>query len=300
MAHSYLAIDIGGTRLKYALLNRAGTIIEKGSEETEQNSLAGFLTQVKTIVARYRDQIKGVAFSAPGKVDHTDERIFGGGALTYLDKVSLPELLDLDIPVGVENDGKAAALSELWLGNLKEVRNGAALVLGTGVGGGLIFDGKLWTGAHFLAGEVSFITDEFTGDDAKYIGGTGSAVKMIERIADKLSLADRHDGEAVFNAIKAGNQDAVAIFTQYAQVIARLIFNMQAVVDLDRYVLGGGISAQPIVIEAVRKQYDVLFRSRDINVTTLTPAEILPMHFGNDANLYGALYHLLLRVNGEV
>jgi predicted NBD/HSP70 family sugar kinase len=300
MANSYLAIDIGGTRLKYALLDRAGTIIEKGSEDTEQKSLDGFVAQVKAIVANYRDQIKGVAFSAPGKVDHTDERIYGGGALTYLDKVSLPEVLGLDIPVGVENDGKSAALSELWLGNLKDVKNGAALVLGTGVGGGLIFDGRLWTGAHFLAGEVSFITDEFTGDDAKYIGGTGSAVKMIERVADKLGLADRHDGQAVFEAINAGNPDALAIFTQYAQVIARLIFNMQAVVDLERYVIGGGISAQPLVIDAIREQYAVLFKSRDINVTTLTPAEILPMNFGNDANLYGALYHLLLKVNGEV
>lgn len=95
--------------------------------------------------------------AVPGKVDHHDETIYGGGALQFLDQVNLPAALQLAVPVSVENDGKAAALAELWLGNLKNVQNGAAVVLGTGVGGGLILNGQLYAGSHFQAGELSFM-----------------------------------------------------------------------------------------------------------------------------------------------
>ncbi|WP_455646760.1 family 1 glycosylhydrolase [Leuconostoc sp.] len=95
--------------------------------------------------------------AVPGKVDHHDETIYGGGALQFLDQVNLPAALQLAVPVSVENDGKAAALAELWLGNLKNVQNGAAVVLGTGVGGGLILNSQLYAGSHFQAGELSFM-----------------------------------------------------------------------------------------------------------------------------------------------
>jgi len=98
-----------------------------------------------------------LAFAVPGKVDHHDETIYGGGALQFLDQVNLPAALQLAVPVSVENDGKAAALAELWLGNLKNVQNGAAVVLGTGVDGGLILNGQLYAGSHFQAGELSFM-----------------------------------------------------------------------------------------------------------------------------------------------
>lgn len=95
--------------------------------------------------------------AVPGKVDHHDETIYGGGALQFLDQVNLPAALQLAVPISVENDGKAAALAELWLGNLKNVQNGAAVVLGTGVDGGLILNGQLYAGSHFQAGELSFM-----------------------------------------------------------------------------------------------------------------------------------------------
>lgn len=154
--------------------------------------------------------------AVPGKVDHHDETIYGGGALQFLDQVNLPAALQLAVPVSVENDGKAAALAELWLGNLKNVQNGAAVVLGTGVGGGLILNGQLYAGSHFQAGELSFmVLDTDLSNPEHWLGSQGSAVRMIERIATVLGLPDKHDGKAVFEAINQGDRRALPIFSAY-------------------------------------------------------------------------------------
>lgn len=301
MALKYLAIDIGGTNLKYGLINRAGELIEKHSTPTATADLPTFMTQLTTIVTQYQDQIKGVGIAVPGKVDHRDETIYGGGALQFLDHVNLPSALQLDVPISVENDGKAAALAELWLGNLKGVQNGAAVVLGTGVGGGLIFNGQLYAGSHFQAGELSFMSlDADLSDTAHWLGNQGSAVRMIERVATTLDLPDQHDGYAVFDAINQGDSRALPIFLAYAQTVAHMIYNLQTVIDVERLVIGGGISAQKIVADTIEADYRALLSQHDVIANVLTPIPILPSHFANDANLYGAIYHLLMTINQEI
>ena len=116
------------------------------------------------------------------------------------------------MPLAVTNDGKAAALAEWWLGNLKGIQNGAAITLGTGLGGGVIVEGKLIQGAHFQAGELSFLLNATKRSDApenaeqpnnqgltlqQLAGFSGSAVAMIRRSAQLLGLADLADCEAV-------------------------------------------------------------------------------------------------------
>ncbi|MFS1786258.1 ROK family protein [Weissella cibaria] len=299
-AKDYLAIDIGGTRIKYGLLDRAGTLIEKGDVATPNETLSEFVATVRQIVQTYRFRIRGVAFSAPGKVDHGDETIYAGGGLPFLDQVNLADELQLDIPVAVENDGKAAALAELWLGNLTGIDNGAAVVLGTGVGGGLILNGALHTGAHFQAGELSFMHKGETRFDADSYGKIGSAVQMIETVATVYDLPDVKDGRAVFELINLREGPAWDIFKRYTDDLVLMLLNMQAVIDVQRFVIGGGITAQPIVVETIRQSYEEMVARRPQVRDGFTTPEILPARFGNDANLYGALYHLLLRLNHEV
>ncbi|MGB2575638.1 ROK family protein [Leuconostoc citreum] len=301
MNRNYLAIDIGGTNLKYGIIDRAGRLIEKHSVTIEATDREAFLAQLSAIVTQYRDQIKGVGISVPGTVKHPDDTIYGGGALRFLDQVNLATVLNLPVPVSVENDGKAAALAELWLGHLKGVENGAAVVLGTGVGGGLIFNRQLYSGTHFQAGELSFLFDTRNlGDIHHSIGWRGSAVHMIERVASALNLADQHDGYAVFEAINKRDKIAWPLFEDYAKEIAHLIYNLQTIIDVDRIVIGGGISAQKIVTETIQSAYDEMFHSNEMVAAVLTPAEIRASKFANDANLYGAIYHLLLKINAEV
>ena len=249
----YLSIDIGGTNIKYGLLNRAGQIIEKDRLKTPDN-LDGFMLVMDQIVSEYVDKIRGIAFSCPGKIDAKTGTIYFGGALTYLHKLPLKELMETkyQVPVAVENDGKAAALAELWLGNLNGTTEGAAIVLGTGVGGGIIMDGRLRQGVHAQAGEFSFfVNDKSATGFERFTALNTSAVNMIRMCAKELQLADENDGLTVFKAINANDPAVMPIFKNFCRNVGILIMNIQAVVDLDKFVIAGGISAQPIVAATI-------------------------------------------------
>lgn len=298
----YLSIDIGGTNLKYGLLDRAGHLIEHDKVPTPTSGLDDFMQVLTSIIDTQISRVRGIAISVPGKIDVSQGVVYFGGSLPFLDKVPLGKQLSekYHVPVGLENDGKAAAMAELWLGNLQQTPNSAAVVLGTGVGGGIILNGQLLYGTHFQAGEFSFMLNDFKNSnfiDAA-VGGNTSAVGMIRNIGTELSLKDPADGIAVFQQIKAGNPIAVTKFKHFCNYVAKMILNVQSVVDLQRYVIGGGISAQPLVVKTINAEYNQMLAATPIIQDSLTKPEIIAAKFGNDANLYGALYSLLQQVNG--
>lgn len=298
MRKNYLSIDVGGTDIKYGILDRAGNLIEHAKVATPKTGRGPFLETIDKIVKKYVDEVRGVAFSIPGTVIPETGEIKIGGALPYLDGVNLVkhihQEIDPDVYVAVENDGKAAALAELWLGNLRNEKNCAAIVLGTGVGGGIIIDGKLYRGMHYQAGEFSFVP--FKNGKEKY-GVVGSAVRMINKIAKHYNIANINDGVAVFEKVNQRDKYAYKVFQKYCWRIANMILSIQAVLDLERYVIGGGISAQPIVADTIRAEYEKLLKKVDL-ADVRCPA-IIKAYFENNANLYGAVYNLLLQVNNE-
>ena len=299
MKKNYLSIDIGGTNVKYAELNNAGNIIEQGKIKTSHDK-EQFLKNIDQIVEKYvKKEIKGIAFCAPGKIAHT--KIHFGGALPFLDGIDFAvRYKKYDIPVTVINDGKASVLAENWLGSLKDMQNCAAITLGTGVGGGIIVNGKLLNGAHFQAGELSFLQlnmkePVFDG----FAGGYASAVQMIRNVNEAIENDDETDGLAAFEAINNGNEKAKKIFDEYCKRIAAIIIDIQAVVDLDAIAIGGGISAQPIVVQGINQAYDKVLADNELIRKTFTRPKIVEAKFKNEANLYGALYNLFIHVNGE-
>ena len=299
MKKNYLSIDIGGTNVKYAELNNAGNIIEQGKIKTSHDK-EQFLKNIDRIVAKYvKKGIKWIAFCAPGKIAHT--KIHFGGALPFLDGIDFAvRYKKYDIPVTVINDGKASVLAENWLGSLKDMQNCAAITLGTGVGGGIIVNGKLLNGAHFQAGELSFLQLNMKepGFDG-FAGGYASAVQMIKNVNEAIENDDETDGLAAFEAINNGNEKAKKIFDEYCKRIAAIIIDIQAVVDLDAIAIGGGISAQPIVIQGINQAYDQVLADNELIRKTFTRPKIVEAKFKNGANLYGALYNLFIHVNGE-
>lgn len=298
----YLAVDVGGTNLKYALINRSGQMIKKSRMETPHEGLTQFLEAIEKISDKLKGQLNGVAFSTPGRVDTTTDTIYcRNSTLPYLNEVCLPRKLQkLGLPISVENDGKSAALAESWLGNLNDVKNGMAIVLGTCVGGGIMLDGHLWAGSRRLAGEVSLMPADQTNlaDDGLF-GKTGSAVRMIEAVNTVIGASCLTDGHCAFAAINAGQAQATQIFRQYAREVAALILNVQTVLDLDRYVIGGGISFQPILIDEINRQYDWILERRPWVKSAIARPEILSSRFHNDANLYGALYRLFNKLDAK-
>ncbi len=302
MKKNYLSIDIGGTNIKLALIDHSGQIQSKKQVRTP-HEYGAFIATLENEIELVQDEIRGIAFSCPGKVDTNTGLISFGGALPFLDGVSFVEVFQskFQVPISVINDGKAAALSELWLGNLNGIENGLALVLGTGIGGGLILEGKLYQGKHFQAGELSFMmkqSDKPSFDDM--YGKTGSAVGLVKKVNLELGTEDTKDGAVAFEAINQKDPNIYPIFESFAKEIAYMICNIQAILDLEKIVIGGGISAQPIVTEEIRKQYRAIRAGLPFLENTLTEVEIDSCRFLNDANLLGALYQLLLNADEEL
>lgn len=296
MERQYLSIDIGGTMIKSARIDHSGNIIVRDRVVTP-HTRDGFIEAVTKIVLTARSQVDAVCISVPGVVNPQTGQVKFTGALAFLTDFHLAQYLheQSQLPVYVGNDANCATLAEMWLGNLRDVENGAVITLGTSVGGGIVINKQLIHGPHFQAGELSAMMIDHDAAELHYstMGATTSAVQMIKAITDICDLPDENDGRQAFAEIQAGNLLARSIFEAFCRRVAVLVLNVQTVVDLQRVLIGGGISAQPILIEEIKHQFSKLQASdRRLNDDVTMP-EIMPAAFGNEANLLGALYGYL-------
>ncbi|MGY3777988.1 ROK family protein [Isobaculum melis] len=294
----YVSLDVGGTFIKHAAIDKSGQMIHSSKVPTPDN-LTDFIAAINEIVRSYLPNIRAICFSCPGKIDTQSGTVYFGGALVYLDKFSIKKHIEqeFEIPCTVINDGKAAALAELWQGQLKEIKNGGVLTLGTGVGCGLVINGALLEGNHFQAGEVSFmlLSTKEPFEFTEIAGAKGSAVLFIERASQLLGLSE-NDGKTVFKELEKKNPLIQPVFEEYCRNIALIITNIQTVVDMERIAIGGGISEQPLMIEEIRRQYQLLRDTSMGFLEMLTPIKIVACAFRNEAGLLGALYHLLTQI----
>lgn len=301
MESNYLSIDIGGTNIKTAIIDRSGRIISQNRIKTPKDA-ESFFTVLNKEITDCLGRIRGIAISCPGKVDPNTGTVFFGGSLPFLDRISLKGQFErkFNLPVAVINDGKAAALSELWLGNLHRVNYGAAITLGTGLGGGMIVEGELIQGSHFQAGELSFMLKPAkTPDVTSMYGFSGSAVLLIKKCSELLSLSEATNGEVVFEELNRKNQLIYPLFQEFCREIAYIIINLQAILDVERVVIGGGISAQSIVVDEIKSQYRRIRKGIPILNDSIQKIEIMACKYRNESNLLGALYQLLLDVERD-
>jgi predicted NBD/HSP70 family sugar kinase len=164
--------------------------------------------------------------------------------------------LGRDIHVSVENDGKSAALAEVWKGNLADVDDGAVLILGTGLGGGIIHDRKVYKGKNFFAGELSFLMTDILQDGWENVAAHhASTTGLISKTAKYTGLKEEEiDGFKVFELINAGDENAIRALNEMSQALAGIIFNLVCTMNPQKVLIGGGISKQPLVLETVSKK----------------------------------------------
>lgn len=291
----YMVFDIGGTFVKYAVLDKSGNIFVQGKFPTPQHSLEKLLYEMFSVVETYHEySVRGISICCPGVVDSYQGVVYYGGCLTYLHEVNLKKLFieKFSLPVSIENDGKAAALAELWRGGVNHSNHAVVMVLGSAIGGGIIIDGKLHRGHNFSAGEVSYMVGDPApekGEGAyKMCGFDACAPKMIGDIAEANGLPYDTDGRIVFEYIKEDNAESWKIFCDYCHKIARMIVSLQYVLDPERFIICGGISSQPLVCQQITAEVKKLYGNNPMYL--LLPI-IENSQLNNDANLYGALYH---------
>lgn len=290
MKFKICTIDIGGSFIKYAFYSEEtpDTLLNQGEIPVPKTKEALY-QEIKKITQK--EAISGVAISMPGLIDSDRGYNFHGGSLAYIREISVErELMALlKLPVTIENDGKCAALGEHWQGSLRGVQSGIVVVLGTGIGGGLIIDGKLWRGTNFSAGEFSFLQTNTVKVFPKNIWSFENSVLTLLGSYEKAS-GQKLNGPDYFTKVNQQDQLAIEILESYCQTLVPQIYNLQLILDVEKIAIGGGISSQAIVVETLKKQLDRLYLEiEDTIKMKVVQANVVPATLGNDANLFGAL-----------
>lgn len=293
----YLVLDIGGSAIKYAVMDEKTNFILKDKVPTPRDNMDSFIKVISDLYNKYKDRIEGIAISMPGVIDSKTGYAYSGGALDYIDNINIAELLKkyCNTRITVENDGKCAVKAEYWVGSLKGCENAAAIVLGTGIGGGIISNGKILKGNHFSAGEFSFIKTEIEdsdGQDNSWYAKNGYNTLCSEFAAKKNIDASEIDGVKFFEYANNKDTQALEVLDKYCSNLCVEIFNLQTVLDCEKISIGGGISAQPILFEYIKKNMDELYEKFGFTCP-IVMAEIVPSKYRNDSNLIGALYTYL-------
>ena len=293
----YVGIDVGGTEIKFALLDEKAQFLEKGLIDTPHTNLEDFVEAIGSIVDRFKPDVEAVVMSVPGRVDSKNGFMFTGGAIRYNYNVAMTGLISkrVDLPVVLENDAKCAALAELWMGSLKGIESGMVLTLGTGIGGGIVTQGKLLRGYNFAAGELSNLptTIKPVNDPIQAWAQINGTYALTVPYAMRKGLDTKEvNGRRFFEAYHAGDEDAHAVMDEFATNFANAIYSIQTVLDNQRVAIGGGISAQDVLIEKFNEKLNLLFSNLHPSSPIKQP-EVVRCTFGNDSNLIGALYHYL-------
>ncbi|MGN1181856.1 MAG: ROK family protein [Faecalibacillus sp.] len=290
----YLTLDVGGSAIKYALIQKDLTITEKASVPTPMDSLDTFIEQIGQIYDQYQDQISGMAISMPGIIDPDKGYQYTGGALRYISQLETVKVLQERCPTNITigNDAKCAANAEIGFGNLQDIQDGAVVILGTGIGGCLIKDHKVHTGKHFSAGEFSFVkTNNHNPESWDNAWSTRCGIKgLLERVQEQLETEENFTGIEIFDMANQGNEKVIAGIDAFAKEVATQIFNVHIIFDCEKVAIGGGISAQPLLIDLIRKNLQNIYDHLGFDVFH---PEIVPCKYRNDANLIGALYQHL-------
>lgn len=299
-------VDVGGTTVKMGFFDTEGNLLEKWeiptrTEEGGKNILPDVAESILDKIKERevsREEIIGVGIGAPGPIDGrgTVYNAVNLGWGTFSIKNELQSLLN--IPVEAGNDANVAALGEMWKGGGQGHSSLVAVTLGTGVGGGIIADGRILSGATGAAGEIGHIhvmdgeTERCNcgnyGCLEQYTSATGIVRLAKHRLAkdDKPSTLRNHQeisAKTVFDAVKEGDELAVEVAEQFGEILGKALADIAGVVNPEIFVIGGGVSkAGPILLDFIQKNYTpyVFAGSRGALFALAT--------LGNDAGIYGA------------
>jgi glucokinase len=288
----YLAYDVGGSSIKYAVIDETSKFLEKGQVATPA-TIEGFYTALQQIKDQYAASydFRGVGFSLPGAVDNKTGIIGGASAIDYIHNFNIKYEIQhrLALPIAMENDANCAALGEVWQGAAKGCQDVLFFVCGSGVGGAVVKDGHIHHGPHLHGGEFGYMMASDSG--YQILSEAASTVAMAERIAAAKGLApDAIDGKKAFALAADGDKDAQASIEKMYNALARAIYNVQYAYDPERIVLGGAISSRPEFAKEIQAHIDNILAQ--VKIAKVRP-EVVSCQFGNDANLLGAVKNFL-------
>ena len=288
----YICLDIGGTAIKYGLVDEHGNLIEKYSTATEAEKI---LETAIRIVESFQDkhEINGICISTAGMVDPVKgEIVYSGPTIPNYKGTRLKATMEerFGVPCEVENDVNCANLAEFVSGASAGSESSVMLTVGTGIGGSIILGGELYRGWSNSACEVGYMNME--DSDFQTLG---AASILTAKVADrKQESKELWNGIHVFEEAKKGDTVCVQAIDEMVDVLGKGIANICYVVNPQVVVLGGGIMAQKAYlqdkIENAVKKYLVPYLAEN--------TKIVYAEHKNDAGMLGAFYHFC-RCRGE-
>lgn len=279
-----LTVDVGGTFIKYAVMNEQAEIFQRGKIPTPLDTRQNFFSAIKNIYEKF--SAEGIALSLPGVIDSARGICVKSAALSFNNDCNIVRELGeiCNCPVTIENDARCAALAEAKFGSLADVDAGFVMLFGTMIGGAFVINQRVYKGADNSAGEISFLR---AGHNQKIFSDVCSVPALLKGYAQMKNLSTENvTGEKFFQAVNAKEIDALTCLDKFTRRIAEKIFNMQLIIDVAKFAIGGGISAQKIFIDSIRDNLQKVYSECPIEFNRV---EVVPCKFLNDANLIGAL-----------
>jgi glucokinase len=337
MSNFSVGVDLGGTNLRIAAVTSEGQLLEKitlGSKAapTRDDVINRMCDAIQRLSAKYKETGKflGAGVGVPGIIDMSTGMLRKSANLPGWEDYPVRAEIErrLGARVILENDANVAALGEQWLGAARGVPNMAVVTLGTGIGGGIVLNGKIWHGMNGMSGEFGHVTIEPEGHPCT-CGNRGcseqyasaSAIMRMAReaiaageapsLARAASTDTEFGAKSIFNLALQGDEHARRIFRTFGRYLGILLAGLVNVLNLDMFVLGGGVSSAwdafaPNMFEELRERSVVYAATAPADPTgsdslgkeegaaaqtesrTAQKTIITRALLGSDAGLYGA------------
>jgi glucokinase len=327
-----IGVDLGGTNLRIAAISTDGQLLEKITLGVKialgrDHVIGEMCDAIHRLSDQYRGggRFVGAGIGVPGIIDMETGMLRKSANLPGWSDYPVRNEIErrLGARVFLENDANVAALGEKWLGAAREVDNMVMLTLGTGIGGAIILNGKLFYGMNGMSGEFGHVTIEPDGVPCgcgnhgcaeRYASATAVVRMAREAIeaghAPALARIAGSDAEfsakSIYNLAIQGDEDAQRIFRRFGRALGMLLADLVNVLNLDMYVIGGGVVSAwdafaPVMFEELRERSLVyaattpedplgkrVGASAQVVTSTRKKTIITRALLGSDAGLYGA------------
>ena len=275
MSKKIIGIDLGGTSIKFAILTLDGEVQEKWSIKTNILDEGSHIVDdmIESIAHRLKmleldaSEFQGIGMGSPGVVDREKGTVIGAYNLNWKTLQPVKEKIEsaLHIPFFIDNDANVAALGERWKGAGENQPDVVFMTLGTGVGGGIVAEGRLLHGVRGAAGELGHITVDFD-DPIQCTNGEEVTAKTV------------------FDLAKEGDALALIVYRNFSRYLGLAAANIGSTLNPSKIVIGGGVSAAgDFLLDGVRKVFEENSFPQVRESTQLALATL-----GNDAGVIGA------------
>ena len=313
MNKKLIGVDLGGTTIKFAILTLDGEIQQKWSVETNilddgKHIVPDIVESINHHLDLYDmkpEQFVGIGMGTPGTVDIENGTVEAAFNLNWKEKQNLKEEIEkgTGMKFAVDNDANVAALGERWKGAGENDDEVTFVTLGTGVGGGIVAEGRLLHGVRGAAGELGHITVDFD-DPIQCTCGKKGCLETVASATGIVNLtrryADEYEGDAqlkvlidngeevtaktVFDLAKEGDALALIVYKNFSRYLGLAAANIGSTLNPSKIVIGGGVSAAgDFLLDGVRKVFEENSFPQVRESTQLALATL-----GNDAGVIGA------------